>query len=95
MVNNETDQQCKIENVHRTMLSAKRLKNSAVIPNLVDLKPVRHIETLWYKTILMISLFLRVRENILEARDSLDFIMTVSRSLHFARKLRRYKNIFH
>ncbi len=85
-----------ISSVHDTMRSAKTLKNTAVLRNITDLKPIMHNRTRWSGKLYMLRRFLNIREELLEIHDSRDVDIEIDDTTRFQGKVIKYtKNAAH
>jgi hypothetical protein len=83
-----------IETVHNTMLQCKqRLKNAALLRNLVVLKPIIHNKTRWSGKFQMLARWLRLREPLMmSVSESGDSTLDMDDTVRFKNKVTKYTN---
>ncbi len=74
MVSSRADLDSTFESVYKTMLSARQLKNGAVLSNLIIYKPGTHNATLRSGKVQMLKRFFKMRKELFEVRDTADAI---------------------
>eukprot|EP00171_Calliarthron_tuberculosum_P022474 IDg22474t1 len=80
-----------IDHVHDTMKSVKtRLKNSAVLRNLTDLRPVMHNQTRWSGKISMLKRYGEIHEELVEASNHTDAEIPIHGGAGFITKVNKY-----
>lgn len=91
MVEMTVDLHRTLEAVHETMSQCKqRLRNAALLRNLIDLRPVLHNKTRWSGKFYMLRRFLRIREELIEVSQDERSDLVVNSSQAFKRKVERY-----
>jgi len=82
-----------LNSVHETMLSCKqKLKNSALLRNLTDLKPIIHNQTRWSGKFYMMQRFLRIRTELIEISNDDRSDIVVNSSNGFRAKCEKFSS---
>ena len=87
MVKNNEELIATLQSVQTTMLYFKqRLKNAAILRNIVILKPVLHIKTRWSSKSSLLERFVRLRDEFVEVSRSKESDVEINRTPFFKNK---------
>ena len=91
MVKNSRDLEGTINTIHETMSQCKKkLKNAALLRNLVNLVPVLHNKTRWSGKLYMMERFLRIRDDLAAVAEDDNSDLQMNRTVQFKNKVTRY-----
>ena len=79
--------------IHETMSQCrKKLKNAALLRNLVNLVPVLHNKTRWSGKLYMLQRFLRIRDELTTVAEDENSDIQINQTTQFKNKVTRYCN---
>ena len=91
MVRQTRDLEQTLNSIHDTMGQCKkRLKNAALLRNLVNLVPVLHNKTRWSGKLYMMERFLKIRDELISVAEDENSDLQMNRTVPFRNKVVRY-----
>ena len=79
-----------LKNIHNVMMSARKLKNSAILRNLTDLAPVVHNQTRGSSHVVMLQRFIEIRQSLMETSEHEDGDMDMNGSVMLLHRCQKY-----
>ena len=91
MVKQTRDLEQTLNTIHDTMAQCKKkLKNAALLRNLVNLVPVLHNKTRWSGKLYMMERFLKIRDELIAVAEDENSDLQMNRTVPFRNKVSRY-----
>ncbi len=90
MVISHADLDSTIENVKKTMLSARQLRDAAALRSLTIYRPATHSAKRWYREVQMLRRFPKICVVVQEVSNAADGGFEMDRSQRFLSKVLRY-----
>ena len=91
MVNQTQELEVMLSSIHETMSQCKKkLKNAALLRNLVNLVPVLHNKTRWSGKLYMLQWFLCIRDKLITVAEDENSDLQINRTTQFKNKVTRY-----
>ena len=91
MVKQHRDLEGTLNTIHETMSQCKKkLKNAALLRNLVNLVPVLHNKTRWSGKLYMMERFLRIRDELIAVAENENSDLQINSTAQFRNKVTRY-----
>ena len=91
MVKQTRDLEQTLNSVHETMGQCKKkLKNAALLRNLVSLVPILHNKTRWSGKLYMLERFLKIRDDLITVAEDENSDLQLNRTVPFKNKVSRY-----
>ena len=91
MVKQNKELEGTLASIHETMSQCKKkLKNAALLRNLVSLVPILHNKTRWSGKLYMLERFLRIRDELVAVSEDENSDLQINKTTQFKNKVMRY-----